>query len=175
MIFTILAALILPIIVYFTLEYINHLLELKKYPPGPFPLPIIGNLNLLGKRPFEDLQKLHEIYGDPFSMSFGMQRSVVISKITTAREALITKASHFSGRPSNQYTWEVYSRGYKDIAFADYGPTWKYLRKLGHASLKMYGEGLGRLEGLIVKESEELHKRMNEYNQSLDPQYEFGK
>ena len=57
------------------------LLELQKYPPGPFPLPIIGNLHLIGKKPEQSFKKLSKKYGDVMSLSFGSQRVVVINSI----------------------------------------------------------------------------------------------
>ena len=174
MILEIFVALVSPVVLYFLIEYVKHCLQLHKYPPGPFPLPVIGNLHYLSMKPFEDFRKLAAKYGDPFSISLGMQRVVIITNIKNAREALISKATEFAGRPSEHFTGSLISRGMKDIAFADYGPAWKLLRKLGHASLKMYGEGMGRLEDLVTKESQEMHTRINQSNGSIDPHFEYG-
>ena len=174
MILEIIVAVLSPIVLLFLIEYCKHCLKLKQFPPGPFPLPVIGNLHYLTNKPFEDFRLLSEKYGDPFSISLGMQRVVVIGSIKNAREALITKAVDFAGRPSDHYTGSLISKGLKDIAFSDYGPTWRLLRKVGHASLKMYGEGMNKLEGLVVKECEEMHARINQSNCS-DPYYEYGK
>lgn len=43
-------------------------------------------------------------------------------------------------------TTDLLSRGGKDIAFASYGPLWKFQRKLVHAALSMFGEGSLALE-----------------------------
>lgn len=45
-----------------------------------------------------------------------------------------------------QVTTDLLSRGGKDIAFASYGPLWKFQRKLVHAALSMFGEGSLTLE-----------------------------
>lgn len=45
-----------------------------------------------------------------------------------------------------QVTTDLLSRGGKDIAFASYGPLWKFQRKLVHAALSMFGEGSVALE-----------------------------
>ena len=54
-------------------------MRLKNYPPGPFPLPIIGNMHLImfGKSN-ETMRDLAKIYGDVFSLSFGMSRVVMV-------------------------------------------------------------------------------------------------
>ena len=31
---------------------------------------------------------------------------------------------------------ELFSEGYKDFAFANYGAQWRYLRKLGHTAIR---------------------------------------
>lgn len=43
-------------------------------------------------------------------------------------------------------TTDLLSRGGKDIAFASYGPLWKFQRKLVHTALSMFGEGSLALE-----------------------------
>ncbi|CRK97380.1 CLUMA_CG010770, isoform A [Clunio marinus] len=45
-------------------------------PPGPIPLPIIGNLALLGqyKNPFEGFTALGKIYGEVYSLTLGTTR-----------------------------------------------------------------------------------------------------
>ena len=68
-------------LVYSLVKYLVAIFELKKYPPGPFPLPLIGNLHLIGKKPEESFKKLSKVYGDVFSVSFGSQRVVVINSI----------------------------------------------------------------------------------------------
>ncbi|KFO90990.1 Steroid 17-alpha-hydroxylase/17,20 lyase, partial [Buceros rhinoceros silvestris] len=44
----------------------------------------------------------------------------------------------------------------KDIAFASYGPLWKFQRKLVHAALSMFGEGSLALERIICREAASL-------------------
>ena len=88
---TILWWLFLTILLYFLTTYIQHLCSLHKYPKGPFPLPILGNLLNLTDRPYLDFTKLAKIYGDVFSMSFGMDRIVVINSLENIKEALIKK------------------------------------------------------------------------------------
>ena len=66
---------------YVAVKYIISLTQLKKYPPGPIPLPLIGNLHLIGTKPYESFKKLARTYGDVMSFSFGSQRIVVINGI----------------------------------------------------------------------------------------------
>ena len=79
------------ILLYFLYEYIKHLLVLGRYPPGPLPLPVIGNLHLLGTQPHKVFRELSKKYGDVFGISFGMNRIVIVNTIEPAREALMSK------------------------------------------------------------------------------------
>ena len=59
------------LLLWILVTYVEHLISLRKYPKGPFPLPLVGNLNMLGKKPFLDFNNMRERYGDVFSFSLG--------------------------------------------------------------------------------------------------------
>lgn len=175
MIIEIILALVLPPIIYFIIEYIEHVSKIRKYPKGPFPLPVIGNLHLLSSKPYEDLIKLAAIYGDMFSLSFGMKRTVILNTIEIAKEALVHKSEQFAGRPSDVYTTKLLSRGHQMPSLADYGPYWKAMRKLFHSALKHYGESLQNVQHLMTTESEELHDALRRYDEKdVDPENDIG-
>ncbi len=151
--------------------YVHYRDEL---PPGPLPLPIIGNLHLLGTSPHVAMKNISKKYGDIFRIYFGPQLAIVVTQIDLAVEGLIQKSVEFAGRPKT-YTLDLASGNGKGIAFADYGLMWRLVRKIGHFSLRMYGDGLTHLEKLVVKESEELHKRFDRcLGQSIDPHHNIG-
>lgn len=60
----------------------------KKLPPGPNPLPIVGNLFQLGSRPHESLAELAKIHGPVMRLQLGRRRTVVISSAPMAKQAL---------------------------------------------------------------------------------------
>ena len=156
-------------------NYIKHLVSLRKYPKGPFPLPIIGNLHLLSKKPYEDFNQLAKTYGGVFSVSICMNRLVIVNSAEAGREALITKSQDFAGRPQNIYTYNLMTRNNQDMAFTDYGPLWKMLRKLAHSVLRVYGENMERYENWVVTESEELHQIILKTDgKAIDPEHEIG-
>ena len=94
----------------------------------------------------------------------------------SAREALIQKGEEFAGRPQDIYLAEIYSRGYQNIGFSDYGPAWKLMRKITHSSMKMYGANMEQLEKNVLQEAKELFKRVEEKDgASFDPKYEISK
>ena len=97
MILEILYTLLLATAGYVLVSYCIQLRRLKDYPPGPWPLPIIGNLHLISSEPHKALSRLGKKYGPVMSLSFGSKRFVVIQGIKEARETLITKGLSFAG------------------------------------------------------------------------------
>jgi len=155
--------LLLAVVVYNLIVYLNHVYDLKDYPPGPFPLPLIGNLHCIDfKRPHKTYQKLTKAYGDVFSISFGMERIVMVNTIEQAKEALVTKSAEFAGRPSNHHAFAMITRNYQDLVFADYGSHWLLVRKLAIRSLKMYANLDGKLEVKVAQEVEQMNGRLME-------------
>ncbi|CAK8537670.1 unnamed protein product [Lathyrus sativus] len=100
-----------------------------KKPPGPPALPIIGNLHLLGKLPHRALQSLSKKYGPIMSMQLGQVPAVVISSSKAAELFLKTHDLVFASRPTTQAS-DILYYGSKGLAFSEYGPYWRSLRKL---------------------------------------------
>lgn len=162
-------------IIYQIVAYINHLMTLKNYPIGTFPLPVFGNLHQMSNFLHKDFSNLNKVYGDVFSISFGMNRLVVVNSYEAAKEVLITKSKSFAGREKDQYMGSLISDGYRNIGLSDYGPNWKFLRKLGHMALRTNGDGI-TLNKRIIRESEELIKRlMLLEGRSISIKEQFGK
>lgn len=84
----------------------SHRVEMKAdvlvQPPGPLPLPILGNLALLGKFdcPFEGFSALSKIYGNVYSLTFGSVRGVIVNDLETIKEVLNQNGKFFGGRPN---------------------------------------------------------------------------
>ena len=85
----------------------EHLSKLINFPKGPFRLPIIGNLHLLSKKLHEDLKQITDVYGDVFSLSFGMKTTFIVSYAEKAKAALVTKGPQFGGKPQDICTTKL--------------------------------------------------------------------
>uniref|UniRef100_A0A452HJW0 Uncharacterized protein n=1 Tax=Gopherus agassizii TaxID=38772 RepID=A0A452HJW0_9SAUR len=73
--------------------------ESSKFPPGPTPLPLLGNVLQLSRRDlFTSLMALQEKYGPVFSVLLGPRRVVVLCGHEAVKEALVDHAEEFSGR-----------------------------------------------------------------------------
>jgi len=98
-------------------------------PPGPFPLPIIGNLHMLGKLPHRTLASLSVKYGPLMSLRLGSTLTLVVSSSEMAREFLKTHDQLFASRaPSAAAKCLTYNCS--GIEFAPYGAYWRQMRKL---------------------------------------------
>ena len=142
---------------------VNHFTATRNLPPGPFPLPIIGNAHkLAADSRHVDLMQLEKQYGKVFRLYLGSQLVVVVSGGDALKEVLVTKSADFAGRPI-LYTTEVYSKG-KAIGLADYSSEWRLHRKVAVSALKMYSTGGLKQESIINNEFDLLLKRVSARN-----------
>uniref|UniRef100_A0A5F9CPH3 Cytochrome P450 2E1 n=1 Tax=Oryctolagus cuniculus TaxID=9986 RepID=A0A5F9CPH3_RABIT len=141
-------------------------------PPGPFPLPIIGNLLQLD---FKDIPKsfgrLAERFGPVFTLYLGSRRVVVLHGYKAVREMLLNHKNEFSGRGEIPALREFKDKG---IIFNN-GPTWKDTRRFSLTTLRDYGMGKQGNEDRIQQEAhfllEELRKTQG---QPFDPTFVIG-
>ncbi|XP_072950438.1 cytochrome P450 71AP13-like [Typha angustifolia] len=98
-------------------------------PPGPPPLPFIGNLHQLGRLPHLSLCRLAAAYGPIIHLTLGFIPTVVVSCPRTAREVLRTHDLALCSRP-RIYAARRLFYNCTDVAFAPYGPYWRNVRKL---------------------------------------------
>ena len=68
-------------------------------PPGPLPLPIVGNLLSLGLDARKPLLKLKQLYGDVFTLYMGSRRVVFLNSYNAIKDAFVKNGQAFSGRP----------------------------------------------------------------------------
>ncbi|XP_015744927.2 cytochrome P450 2G1-like isoform X2 [Python bivittatus] len=131
-----------------------------RLPPGPTPLPLIGNfLQIKASKTLQSLLKLREKYGPVFTVYFGNRPVVVLCGHDAVKEALIDKAEEFAGRKTNA-TLERTFQGH-GVVFAN-GERWKQLRRFSLSILRNFGMGKKSIEERIQEETqfllEELQK-----------------
>ncbi|KAK1281984.1 Cytochrome P450 93A1 [Acorus calamus] len=97
-------------------------------PPGPWALPILGHLHLLGPIPHQSLHRLSARHGPLFSLRLGSVPCVVASSPSTARQLLKNHDLTFSSRPVSSAVQHL-SYGGDDFSFAPHGPYWKFIKK----------------------------------------------
>ncbi|KAM5152306.1 cytochrome P450 2K1-like [Mantella aurantiaca] len=157
------------LILYFTacivlfLYWINGSKKSKgKMPPGPRPLPIIGNLNLVDlKKPHESLMELSEKYGEIFTIHFGPKKMVVISGHSAVKEALVNRADDFGERADSPLFKLLHKE--KGIIFPN-GESWKFIRRFTLSTLRDFGMGKKIIEARIQDELVPLIEHFKSHN-----------
>nr|AMW91729.1 flavone synthase II-2 [Scutellaria baicalensis] len=97
-------------------------------PPGPFPLPLIGNLNLVSPRLHHTFHMLAQRYGPIMKFRLGSIPCLVVSTPELAKDILKTHELIFSSRVKSTAI-DIVTYGVS-FAFSPYGPYWKYIKKL---------------------------------------------
>ncbi|GMJ04372.1 cytochrome P450, family 87, subfamily A, polypeptide 6 [Hibiscus trionum] len=145
----------------------NYLTQTRKpsqnLPPGPHPLPILGNLFLFRKS-FNDLhgilESLHAKFGPIITLYFGSRPAIFVANRYLAHQALVQNGAVFAHRPP---AFDIEERVV--ITTASYGSTWRVLRRnltaemLHSSRLKSYSHArkivLGRLLMLLKLQSDQ--------------------
>ncbi|XP_056419953.1 cytochrome P450 2K1-like [Hyla sarda] len=133
----------------------------SNFPPGPRPLPIIGNaLTMDLATPHKTFLELSKKYGTVFSIQMGFDKIVILCGYETIKDALVNHAEEFSDRPHI----ELFSKTTKDhgLIFAN-GENWKAMRRFTLSTLRDYGMGKKGIEHKIMDEASCLVQAFKEH------------
>ncbi|XP_073504159.1 cytochrome P450 2K1-like isoform X2 [Phyllobates terribilis] len=131
-------------------------------PPGPMPLPVIGNLHLVDlKRPHESLMQLSEKYGEIFTVHFGPKKMVILAGYKIVKEALITQAEDFGERATSPI-FKIVSNQH-GIIYTN-GEMWKSMRRFTLSTLRDFGVGKKSVEARIQDELTPLIESFKSHN-----------
>ncbi|XP_070836475.1 cytochrome P450 2K1-like isoform X1 [Chaetodon trifascialis] len=135
--------------------------EKRKEPPGPRPLPLLGNLLQLDlKRPHKTLCELSKKYGSVFTVYLGTNKVVVLAGYKTVKEALVSNAEAFGDRDIAPIFYDM-TQGH-GILFAN-GETWKEMRRFSLSTLRDFGMGKRVAEDKILEECHHLIQLFEEH------------
>ncbi|KAK4276055.1 hypothetical protein QN277_019046 [Acacia crassicarpa] len=112
---------------------IHRLLASKKsptaLPPGPWKLPLIGNLHQMGSLPHQSFRDLANKYGPLMHLQLGDVSHVIVSSPEVAKQVMKTHDTIFANRPK-LVAIETLAYDATDIVFSPYGNYWRQLRKI---------------------------------------------
>nr|AVL92816.1 CYP450 [Locusta migratoria] len=128
---------------------------MRRLPPGPWGLPLVGYLPFLQPDAHLHFGKLARRYGPMFSTRCGNQLLVVLSDHRIIREAF--RREEFTARPHNEFSNILGGYG---IINTD-GKLWKDQRRFLHERLRQFGmkyigAGKEHMESRIMKEVESV-------------------
>uniref|UniRef100_A0A3Q1JJI3 Uncharacterized protein n=1 Tax=Anabas testudineus TaxID=64144 RepID=A0A3Q1JJI3_ANATE len=140
-------------------------------PPGPRPLPLLGNLLQLDlKRFYSALVKLSKEYGSVFTVYLGPKKVVVLAGYKTVKEALVNHAEEF-GERDKILLLDEFNKGH-GVVWAN-GDSWKEMRRFVLTNLKDFGMGKKACEDKIIEEChylvEEIKKLKGEAFDTTQP------
>nr|XP_051679062.1 cytochrome P450 2C2 isoform X6 [Oryctolagus cuniculus] len=144
-----------------------------KLPPGPIPLPIIGNILQIDVKDFsKSLANFSERYGPVFTVYLGMKPTVVLHGYQAVKEALVDLGEEFAGRGSVPMLEKV-NKGL-GIIFSN-ANTWKEMRRFSLMTLRNFGMGKRSIEDRVQEEARCLVEELRKSNASpCDPTFILG-
>uniref|UniRef100_A0A673CCA6 Cytochrome P450 2K1-like n=1 Tax=Sphaeramia orbicularis TaxID=375764 RepID=A0A673CCA6_9TELE len=136
----------------------------RNEPPGPTPLPLIGNLLQI------DMWNRHESllkkYGSVFTIYMGPKKMVVLAGYKTVKEALVNYADEFG----ESVPWIIiYNYCLSGVVWSN-GDSWKEMRRFALMNLRDYGMGKKACEDKIIEESFYLTEELKKFKgEPCDP------
>nr|XP_019963410.1 PREDICTED: cytochrome P450 2K1-like [Paralichthys olivaceus] len=156
---SLLGALVVLVLIYLVSNFGS---QEDKDPPGPKPLPLLGNLLQLDlKRPFYSLLELSKKYGSVFTVYFGSKKVVVLAGYKTVKEALVNYAEEFGDRDPMLIVDEN-NEGH-GVLWSN-GDSWKEMRRFALTNLRDFGMGKKTCENKIIEECDHLVEVFKNFN-----------
>lgn len=147
-------------------------------PPGPWSLPVVGNLLQLGKHPYVSFDHMRKKYGDVFLIKLGMVPVVVVNGFDAVKQVLWKDGESFAGRP-DMHTFSFFANGESMSFSVRYDEQWKLQKKIASKALRSLAKSEAKfstcsclLEEHVCAEASELVKTFVEFSAkdgSFDP------
>ncbi|XP_067324602.1 cytochrome P450 2D14-like [Anolis sagrei] len=137
------------------LDYMKRKKKCNRCPPGPAPLPFIGNILWFNrKNPSASFLQVEKMFGPIFLVQAGWQNFVIINGFKLVKEALGSKAEDFIERPALPLLSLVgRTKKYEGIILATSHSGWKEQKRFCVSALKNFGMGKKTLEKKVCEEA----------------------
>ncbi|XP_017574178.2 cytochrome P450 2J5-like [Pygocentrus nattereri] len=139
------------------LEIFRLNLSRSRYPPGPKPLPFVGNVPEILKNPMASIRSMKK-HGEMFSMYMGRKPVIVLNTLQLLKESFAQNGAIYAGRPADPILdWITNGHG---ILMAAYGDSWKQQRRFALHTLRNFGLGKKTVEKRVAEEAQYLIKEL---------------
>ncbi|XP_073497693.1 cytochrome P450 2B4-like isoform X1 [Phyllobates terribilis] len=129
-----------------------HFWRKGNLPPGPIPLPILGNLLQLRKEDIvKSLLSLSEKYGEVFTVYLGSRPVIVVTGYKAVKEVYVDRGDDFLAR-GDVACFDSVHKNY-GIAFTSDMERWRELRRFSASAMKDFGMGKKTVEDQIQDEA----------------------
>ncbi|EME86500.1 uncharacterized protein MYCFIDRAFT_43177 [Pseudocercospora fijiensis CIRAD86] len=119
-----------------TFILLHDVLTWLRLPPGPTPLPFLGNkFQIPSSKPWIQFEQWSRIYGPVFTLWIGRKPTLIISDPQIAVDLMEKRSNKYSSRPRMVVMGEVYN-GNSSVLTQPYGKAWSTRRRLLHQALK---------------------------------------
>nr|XP_023926620.1 geraniol 8-hydroxylase-like [Quercus suber] len=145
----------------FTSNLASRKSGLPTLPPGPYPIPIIGNIFKLGNLPHQAVAKLSKTYGPLMTLKLGSITTIVISSPNIAKEALQKNDQAFSSRTIPNMA-QIFDHHKVSMGWMPTNSHWRNLRK----ACVMEIFALQRLEATQALRQTKVQELLDYINQS---------
>uniref|UniRef100_A0AC35ET93 Cytochrome P450 n=1 Tax=Panagrolaimus sp. PS1159 TaxID=55785 RepID=A0AC35ET93_9BILA len=130
----------------------NYYWKRKDLPPGPPPLPLIGNVLSINKHGLEKFfTGLKNDYGDIHTFWFGETPVVSINDVPTILETFVKDGETYAGRPIHMLVNDMTRHGRNGLIFTD-GPVWREHRRFALHVLRDFGMGKNLMQERVLDE-----------------------
>ncbi|KFQ21429.1 Cytochrome P450 2J6, partial [Mesitornis unicolor] len=142
----------------------------KQLPPGPTPLPLLGNLMHTYFQFHRDLlMELAKTHGNIYTLWYGSMPLVILNGYQAVKDGMTTHPEDVSGRKITPFLKEM-AKG-KGIILAS-GHSWKQQRRFGIMTLRKLGMGKKVLEHRVQDEASHLVELfVNLKGRPVDPSF----
>ncbi|XP_062987494.1 cytochrome P450 2J4-like [Elgaria multicarinata webbii] len=152
-------------------QFVRLQIRRKRFPPGPTPLPYIGNFWQLKffRLSRELLTEEAKTYGNIFTLWFGTVPAVILVGFQAVKDGLTTRPEDMVGRPQTPYFKALANN--KGI-FLTTAKTWKNQRRVSLMILRTLGLGKRSFEYQVQEEACNLVEAFrNTKGKPMNPSY----
>ncbi len=129
--------------------------------PGPPSIPLLGNsLEMDRDKLHLTLQRWKQRYGGVYRIRLPIGDTIVVSDYDSIRRVLVESGGDFAGR--HRTNLERHLNVSQSVVGLQPGETWRHIRKLSHRYMKQFGDGMSRLEEILLQNADDMITKLEQ-------------